>query len=412
MRPARQSDLRARNLATVLGSVAGSAAPVSRAALAARTGLTRATVSALVEVLLDGGLLAESAPPPPTGAGRPAVGLHLSGERVAALGVEVGVDHLAACVRDLSGAVRLRRVQPAEHRGSPAPQVLARSAALAADLVAEAGREGLAVVGATWAVPGLVERGSGRVLLAPNLGWRDVDAVALLGAAADLAGLPVAVGNEAALAAVAELGPPGIGAADGAGAGASDFVLVTGEVGIGAGLVLGGRPVTGARGWSGELGHVSVVADGPECSCGSRGCLEVYAGQEALLRAAGLQARAATALGGSGALAALLAAAEAGDAATLAALARAGRALGLATSAAVNVLDVGAVVLGGIYAPLAPWLCEHVERELALRVLRARLDPVRVLVSSRGPDAAMLGAAAVVLQRVLERPAELLAPAS
>ncbi len=402
MEPARQGDLRERNLATVLSAAAAPGDPASRAGLAQRTGLTRSTVSALVELLLLAGILEEVGPGPRAGAGRPAAGLVLSSHRVAALGAEVGVDYLAACVRDLTGAVRLRRVVPGDNRSAPPATTLERSAALAGDLLRLARAEGLDVVGATWAVPGLVDAARGRVLLAPNLGWADVEVTGPLAATTALAGLPVGIDNEATLAAVAELGHPlPAGAAGG-------LLRVSGEIGIGAGLVLEGRLARGEHGWSGELGHVTVDPDGPSCRCGATGCLEVYAGQEAILRAAGHADALSTTLGSGGALAALLGPASRGEPATLRALDAAGRALGVGIASAVNLLDVDVVALGGIYAPLEAWVRPQIERELETRVLRSRLRPVSVRVSTTGPDAAVLGAAASVLQAVLAHPARLL----
>lgn len=399
--PARQRDLRDRNLATLLARVAaagdrGDGQAPSRAGLAAATGMARGTVSALVDALLLAGLVEELPPAPRTGAGRPANGLRLSGARVAALGVELGASHAVACVRDLTGAVRARASEGSVDRTGPPERVLAASAELAGEVLADARAQGLEVVGGAWALPGLVDSAAGRLRLAPNLGWRDVDVLALLGAHPQLAGLPLAVDNEAALAAVAELWHPGD--APGGGLGDTSFVLVTGEVGIGAGVVLGGRPLRGERGWSGELGHVTVEPSGPRCGCGARGCLEAYAGQEALLRRAGLA-------GDPGGADALRRAAAAGAPAALRALEDAGRALGVALAGAVNLLDVDAVVLGGACAPLAPWLAGPLERELAERVLRARLVGVPVRVSGTGADAAVMGAAALVLQRVLDAPA-------
>ncbi|WP_206690343.1 ROK family protein [Quadrisphaera sp. INWT6] len=402
---ARQSDLRERNLAAVLALVAdrtagagGDPAP-SRAGLAAATGMARGTVSALVDALLAGRLLEEVPPPPRTGAGRPAHGLRLSGRRVAALGVELGASHAVACVRDLTGAVRAREAVPTIDRTGPPAQVLAASAELAGRVLADARAQGLDVVGGAWALPGLVDTGAGTLRLAPNLGWRDVDVLALLGEHPALQGLPLAVDNEAALAALAELWHPGEPDDAAGGRRGASFVLVTGEVGIGSGVVLGGRPLRGERGWSGELGHVTVDPSGPRCGCGASGCLEAYAGQEALLARAGLA---------GGAADDLRRAAEGEDPAALAALDDAGAALGTALAAAVNLLDVDAVVLGGSCAPLAPWLAPPLQRELAARVLRARLLEVPVRVSATGADAAVMGAAALVLQGVLDAPAPLL----
>src|SRR4051794_27649546 len=124
--PVRQSSMRAHNLALVLQTVANSADRPSRAAIAAATGLTRATVSALVDDLIAGGLLTEHDPAPRTGAGRPAAGLALNGAGPAALGLEINVDYLAACVVDLTGSVRHRIVshrdqRPVSAAGSPTP---------------------------------------------------------------------------------------------------------------------------------------------------------------------------------------------------------------------------------------------------------------------------------------------------
>ncbi|WP_299039155.1 ROK family protein [uncultured Pseudokineococcus sp.] len=404
----RQEDLRERNSAALLARVAAAPEPPSRASLAAATGLTRTTVSALVDQMLLARLLEETDPPGPA-RGRPAQRLRLSGRRVAGLGVEVGVRHLAAGVRDLSGATRVLRVVPGDQRGAPPEQVLRGAAELAEEVLAAAADQGLEVVGAAWGLPGLVDARAGVVRLAPNLGWHDVDVLGRLrgGATSATAGaLPTALENEAALAALAEAWSVGEGAPA-----PRSFLLVSGEVGIGAGAVVGGRLLRGEHGWSGELGHVGVDPGGPVCGCGATGCLEVYAGQDAVLAAAGLDPDGSTAAEGGGAGAVLARAAGRGEERVLRALADAGRALGVAASSAVNVLDVDAVVLGGVYAPLVPWIGPPLRAELARRVLRARVLPVEVRAARLGADAVVLGGAARVLQGVLERPGELLATA-
>jgi len=380
--PVRQASLREHNLGLVLRHAANGVRPPSRADIAAATSLTRATVSALVDDLIAGGLLTEVEPAPRAGAGRPAAGLVLSSNGPAGLGLEVNVDYLAACVVDLAGTVRHRDVRHADQRPGGPDQVLAEVAGLAADARAHAEREGLTLAGAAVAVPGLVTP-DGLVRLAPNLGWRDVDVPAGL---AKLDGLPVTVDNEANLAALSELhaGPPG----------PASFLYVSGEIGIGAGIVLHGALFRGARGWSGELGHVAVRPDGPACRCGARGCLEQYAGQEAILRAAAADGAEE-----------LLSRAEADDPATLAALVTAGEALGVAVAGVVNLLDVEAVVLGGIYAPLARWVRPPVEAEIRQRVLTAGWSPVDVRPSVLGGDAAVVGAAGSVVRTIRNHPA-------
>ncbi|MDX2649546.1 ROK family protein [Streptomyces sp. NPDC001902] len=368
---------------------------VSRAAVAAEVGLTRATVSTLVDELLAAGLLVELGTQRPGTVGRPGTALALNDTGPAGLGAEVGVDHLAAVAVDLRGTVRARARVEADNRGRPAPEVLRELAALVGEVRQEARAAGLSAAGLTLAVPGLVGRDRQVVMRAPNLGWEDVDAAGWFDrAGADgLAGarIPVTVENEANLGALAELWLGGH-------EGVTDFVHVSAEIGIGAALVVDGRLFRGARGFAGELGHVPVHPTGPRCSCGARGCLEQYAGEEAVLRAAGIAPERPDALK------ALQAAAVEGDPAALKALAAAGQAFGIALSGAVNLLDPQAVVLGGTLASLAPWLRSAVERELGRRVTDRQWRTDAVRVSRLGREGVLLGAAYSVVRSVLDDP--------
>ena len=394
--PVRQRSLREHNLGLVLRQVAASPGPVSRADLAGVIGLTKATISALVDELLGGGLLAEVGAAPRTGAGRPAIGLVLAGHGPAGLGLEINVDYLAACVLDLTGTQRCLRVRRSDQRGRTPKRVVGDLTRLAADVVAAAERDGLRVVGMTLAVPGLVAD-DGVVRLAPNLGWRDFDvASALRNRAADigvsLAGTGLTVDNEANLAALAELYA--------ARESRPNFIYVSGEIGVGAGVVLDGRLLRGSRGYGGELGHVTIHPGGVVCRCGARGCLEAYANQEVLFRSAGLEGEEP-----SRRLDRLVELAEAGARPALRALTDVGTALGIAAASAVNLLDVDAVVLGGIYAPLTPWLAEPLSHELAHRAITADWAPVAVRASTLGATAAVVGAAGSVVRGIREAPA-------
>ncbi|MFG1951064.1 ROK family protein [Micromonospora sp. NPDC048830] len=393
----RQGSLRELNLAVVLGRIAAAPRPPSRADVAAATGLTRATVSAVVDDLISGRLVTESDPAPRTGAGRPARGLVLADNGPAGLGLEVNVDYLAACVVDLAGRVRHHTVRRADLRPASPADALTRLARLAAAARADAERQGLTLAGAALAVPGLVDA-AGLVRLAPNLGWRDVAVPELLAGHPPLVepvpGVPpLVVENEANLAALGEL--------HAAPDGPTSFLHVSGEVGIGAGIVLDGALFRGVRGWSGEIGHLPVEPEGRPCRCGGRGCLEQYAGQEAVLAAAGL---AGVDLPADTAAARLADLAAADDPAARAALAEAGRALGVAVAGVVNLLDLDTVVLGGGYALLAPWLRPPVLAEVSQRVLTAAWSPVTVRPSALGPEAAVVGAAGSVVRRIVADP--------
>ncbi|GAA2999363.1 ROK family transcriptional regulator [Streptosporangium longisporum] len=378
----RHDSMRARNLGVVLGEVRKSG-PISRAALAEITGLTKTTVSKMVGDLIDSGMVTESGAVRDGERGRPGTAVELSGERVAALGLEINVDYLSACVVDLTLRVRTRCAQAVDNRTASPVETMSHLQELAQKAVDEAQAQGLFIAGTTIAVPGPVD--GGLIHAAPNLGWHDVRVP-------DLLDLPAEVDNEANLAALGELW---------FGSAPEDFLHVSGEIGIGAGLVVGGALFRGARGLAGELGHVVVTPDGPACRCGGRGCLEQYAGQDALLRAAGL----AGAPGGvPGGVPELLERLRAGEPRPLEACERAGQALGVALTSAVHLMDPGTIVLGGVFAPLFEWIAEPARRTMTARLSTMRHTVPELTVSRLGGDAATLGAAGRVIHRVIADP--------
>ncbi len=395
--PARQQLLKRHNLALVLRQI-GTRQRLSRAQIAASTGLTKATVSTLVDALMDAELVIERDREHGL-IGRPGSPLSLNPRGPAGLGIEINVDYVSTCVVDLTGAVRQRRLLAGDNRLLRPEVVLQRAARAASHLWTEAEASGLNVSGLGVGVPGLVDF-DGVLHRAPNLlKWQGIPVAELL---SDMLGRPlrsVYCDNEANLAALGELW---FGQRDDL----RDFVFVSGEIGVGAGIVIGGELFRGVRGLGGELGHVTVDPMGPACSCGARGCLETVAGQEALLEATGLPLKAGTAISGpGGSVAELLDRALAGEQATVIAIEKAGRALGIALSAFLNVLDLPTVVLGGFYAELAPWLVSPVTSELADRVVNHSWSSTEVVVSSLGADATVRGAAGISLRRIIDDPA-------
>ncbi|MEI5100679.1 ROK family transcriptional regulator [Streptomyces sp. PmtG] len=381
--PDTQHGMRRRNLARVMHTVAAQG-PLSRASVATRIGLTRAAVSTLVDELIRSGLLEELGPARSgrAGRGRPGSALAVSARGPVGIGAEVGVDHLSVSAVDLRGDVRARARHRVANRGRAPEAVLAELSALVERVSREVEREGLRPAGLAVAVPGLVARDTHTVVRAPNLDWHESDITGLLPS-----GLPLTVDNEANFGALAELWL-GAGTSD-------DFLHVSAEIGIGGALVVDGQLLRGSRGFAGELGHVPVHPDGPVCGCGGRGCLEQYAGEEAVLRAAGLRP-------GPDQLDLLVERALVGDEHARRALSDAGRALGIALTGAVNLLDPHAVVLGGALSRLAPWLLPCLEEELARR---SPSPGCALRVSAIGSEGPLLGAAHSVVRAVLDDPA-------
>lgn len=362
-------------------AVLRAAGSASRAQLAAGTGLTRATVATLLEPLLDAGILAEDAAAP-RGVGRPSRAVRFHPDGPVALGVAVDVDALMVCVMGLDGGMREHRRIARDHRNLAPAMVLDAAADLAERLRADVGSR---VLGVGLALPALLGSAGGDqpvVLRAPNLprlaGTRPGAVLA------ERLCLPVTVGNEATLGALAHLDL------------APDLVYVSAGIGIGGGIVLGGRVYQGVHGLAGELGHVVVDRDGPECGCGGRGCVERYAGTAALLADAGVVD-----------IEALEDGLARGDGRAVAAIDRAACALGVGLASVVNVLDVPVVVLGGTYARLAAYALPPLQAELARRSLQP--EPARVLASDQGDAAVVRGAAESVLDAVQRDPDRLLA---
>ena len=392
--PANQRAVRRHNLGIVLGHVVRHG-PRSRATIAQETGLNKSTVSSLVTELIELGLLAERGAERTGSVGRPGLVVEVAAEGAAGVGLEVNVDYLSVRVVDLAGGVRHRALEAADLRGRPPEETLDRLAAMARSALERLEAEGVRAAGITVALPGLVDAASGMLLLAPNLHWEDVPVATALAERLGDAGPPPTADNEANLAAVAE-------AREGAGRGLSSFVHVSGEVGIGAGVVLDGAIFRGAHGFGGEFGHMTVDPGGPPCACGSRGCLETRAGLEALLAAAGEPEVDRVPSGEP--VTRLASRADAGDAAAVEALRDAGHWLGIALASAANLLDPQAFVLGGFLAPLAAHLAPAAQEEMRGRVLGAGRRMPDLITSPLGPEAAVRGAAALALARLVDDP--------
>jgi predicted NBD/HSP70 family sugar kinase len=211
---------------------------------------------------------------------------------------------------------------------------------------------------------------------------------------------PVRVDNEANLAALAAYSEVALDE------GVRDLLLLTGAVGVGGGVVTGGRLLRGGHGFSGEVGHMPVAPDGGRCGCGRTGCWETVVGLSALL------AKAADpddpvhdpSLDVEQRLAEITRRADAGEARTLTALAEVGTWLGIGGAILVNVLNPDVLVLGGYFAVLGPWLTRPLEEAIRERVIAPDGGGCRVVRSELGFTAAVRGGAQVALEQVFIDP--------
>ena len=406
-RGVKSENVRASNMSTVLRNILASPGEVTRAGLSQRTGMTRATISRLVDDLVSAGLVRELEPGDGGGRGRPANRLTPAEGSAVALGVEVDVASLDVTLVDIAGRELGHRRIERDFADSAPEETMALAAREAHTLLEGTLPDGALFLGTGVGLPGLVS--PTRLALAPNLGWRDIPHDQLLAPLADLN--PVVVANEADLAAYAvAYTRPGVAG------GPSTFVYVSGEVGVGAGVIVDHRPMSGARAWSGEIGHMCADPNGPLCRCGARGCLEAYLGVRALAEHVGAPA-------GSGALGILRCAGLVDEAGVKtsgslgvsaeqerarAVLAEAGAALGRVLSGVINAMDIPHVVLGGAVAELSGALLDPAREEIETRTLQAPWSSPIVEVLLDSASLTVRGAAFRVLDALVDDPAAFL----
>jgi predicted NBD/HSP70 family sugar kinase len=390
----RSETVRRANLGSIARELHLSGAR-SRSELVARTALTRSAIRGLIGEFVGADLVTEQRSASLGGPGRPSPLVHPNPDGAMVLAFDIAVDSLAAAHVGLGGEViDLERVERPRGPSSVA-EAVAELAGLARTILVRARADNLIGIGV--AVAGMVRRADGFVVMAPNLGWRDVPLAAPL---ADALGatVPVSVANEADLGALAEW-------RRGAAIGADDVLYLSGEVGVGGGLIVDGRPLTGVAGFGGEVGHMPVNPQGIACQCGAVGCWETEVGEEALLRLAGHRTS-----GGWSEVDAVIEEARAGSPTALAAFDTVGRWLGLGLAGLVNIFNPRLVVLGGLFGRVHPFVDRSLEAELARHTLPASRALIRVVPARLGVDAPVLGAAELAFEPFLADPAAWLRP--
>ncbi len=388
-----QEEVRRRNLGALLRYV-HIHGPTSRAELTHRLGLNRSTIGALTADLTAAGLISEEAPRETGRAGRPSLVVRPLSSRVYAYALSIEVDRLRAARVGLGGTVLDSR-DAERPRGL---QILDTVEPLA-DLVKDMQRAVPAdarYVGGGAAVAGMVRREDGMVRISRHVGrveppWEDEPVGAALVAALghDRA---LVVGNVADVAALAEH-------TRGAAVGVDNLIYLHGDVGIGAGIIAGGRRVTGHGGYGGEAGHMVVNPHGRACGCGSRGCWETEIGEYALLHRAG---RGGTS--GRDAVLAVLGAAARGDRDAADAVRHVGDWLGFGVANLVNIFNPDTVVFGGTLREVYVAGAGHVRGRIDDMAMPGCREHVRLRTAVLGDDAPLVGAAELAFENLLADP--------
>jgi glucokinase-like ROK family protein len=373
---------------------------VSRADLARRFGLSRATVSDIVGSFVELGVVTESQIAP-AGGGRPPLRLQFQDGWRHVIGVELGASHVSGVRADLRGRVLARFDAAPDVDGDPTGTLAQVDAGIRQLLSSDLDTP---VIGLGVGVPSPVRRSEGGRLatrLFPR--WAGVDVAAHLRATH---GLPVLLDNDANLGALAEHWW-------GAGQGLADLAYIKLGTGVGAGILINGAIHRGATGIAGEIGHTTIDPDGPPCRCGLQGCLEAYVGAASLLARAAAVADTAPRIGNAAPHAtvqALISRAQSGDPVAAELVRSAGTWLGIAIANLLNLVNPARVILGGSLADAGPLLLEPLTQALERRALWTSVAGADVCVSALGDDAVSLGAATLVIEGALSAPAPLLHP--
>lgn len=313
------------------------------------------------------------------------------------VGVDLGGTKIQAIAMDGEGTVRAQQRRPTGASRGP-EAVMDAVVACVRETVAAVPGAGLERVGI--GVAGQVDHATGLVKFAPNLRWHDVELGQTLARALQV---PVQVLNDVQAATYGEW-------RDGAGRGASDVVGVFVGTGIGGGIIAGGRLLIGAGGSAGEIGHLTVQADGPACSCGNRGCLEALASGWALARRAQeaveaepsrAKALLALAEGRKESLTAahVAQAFQQGDELARRLMIETADYLAAGLASVINLLSPQVLVLGGGVVEGLPQLVPMVHERAQSRALKAPWRFVRIVQAQLGSQAGAIGAAAAACLR-------------
>lgn len=398
MKRINQDDLRNHNLSVVLSTMLGSVTPLSRAELAKATGLTKATMSLLVALLLEHGIVKEGTPVVQSAYGRPSTPLAINGDVMCGIGIQVNTDGYGYLVLDMDGAIVAERWIDADLHDADAQGLFTRLDGMLREQERLLRRHGYTIAGTGLAVPGLVTE-DGHLIMARNLGWEDLD----LNGFDLIRRLDVTAGNESDMAAIALL--PGYAtqrADEGLVGPGSSFVYVSTDIGIGGAVVRGGHVTSGQHGFAGELGHLSVQMDGPLCVCGRRGCVEAYAGRRSMVELAGIATGDAAA--GVPAIETFMDRFRQGDPQIVRVVGQAERALESMMVSVINLTDIDTIVLGGGWAHVALGTLRDMRAHVQEHILARDKTQVRLLSAGTQARPALMGAAAVGLRRFIDNP--------
>ncbi len=374
---------------------------LSRARLASETGLNPSTVSNIISELIQENLIRET-DLIQSHTGRPGRLLEINPEGGCALGIEINIDYIEFLITDFAANVLWRKREPSTPEVGQ-EEIILQVSKLAKKASVFIQKCKFRLLGVGVGVPGVVDVSSGLLRFAPNLHWVDVPIRDVLAKYFDC---PIYVENEANAAALGEY-------YFGAVRNVKDFIYLSAGIGLGSGIVMGGKLFRGMFGYAGEAGHMTLDINGEMCSCGKRGCWETFVGPRAIEH----RVQRSLAAGAKSVLCDMvkgdlknivfddvLQAAQIGDHIAIDALGEVAFYLGIGIANLVNLFNVEVIVLGGALNKASPFLLKEVERVVSENTLPPGQEHLRIIPSAYGTDACVMGAIALVLDDILREP--------
>ncbi|WP_420489712.1 ROK family protein [Neobacillus vireti] len=357
--------------------------PISRAKLSETTGLNKSTVSSQVTTLIEKNLIFEIGQGQSSG-GRKPVMLVFNKNAGYSIGIDIGVDYLNCILTDLKGNIVLEDYQQLE--GPSSEDIQDVLFLKIKNLLAQMPESPYGLIGIGLCVPGLVTTEQ-KVIFTPNLDWNyQLDLKPLIEQEFNV---PVFLENEANAGAYGEK-------EFGAAKNYENLVYVSVHTGIGVGIIIDNELYRGVRGFAGEMGHLTIDMNGLKCSCGNRGCWELYASEKALLKS--LTKNQQEKLSNKD----IINLADQNNPDILTALQKFGFYLGIGLTSILNTFNPQAVIIRNNIVEALPMVLNSIKNSVASRTYQQLENSYELLTSSLGKNAPALGASSIAIENFLE----------
>jgi len=375
--------------------------PLSRADISRRTKLTRSTVSSIASYLTKKNLVKETGLSS-SGVGRRGILLELNPKAYYVVGVDLGTLNTIVAVVDLEGKI-VERVEHPTNGEQNKDDVIERVKAAIHEVISTSNVNLQKIAGIGLVVPGLVDSKRGIINIMPNFGWKNIPLKEILGKEFHT---PIFIDNNVNAMALSE-------AEFGIGREVRNFICVNIGIGIGSGVIINREIYRGETECTGEIGHTTVDYNGPKCSCGNNGCLEVMAAGPAIARRAvkaireGRKTVITELVKGhlNRITAAIVAeAANQGDKLAREIMEKTGEYLGTGVANIINLFNPQIVIVGGGVTQAGDLIFDPLKRTMKKRAFSVAAKAVKIATPSLGKDCTVIGAATLVLKEIFKSP--------